>query len=85
MMGAGGRSGHPRYWCGGALVHCRAALTKAAKGRLCGALGVWRDGIGLFLDGYVLVPTGRKKPEPPDLQLIANIVIALRNPPPSSR
>ena len=24
----------------------------------CGArLGVWRDGIGLFLDGYVLVPT----------------------------
>ena len=48
----------------------------------CGArLGVWRDGIGLFLDGYVLVPTV-EKPEPPDLHLIANIVIALRNPPP---
>ena len=24
---------------------------KAANGRLCGALGVWGDGIGLFLDG----------------------------------
>ena len=55
-MGAGVRFLHPWYCCGGALVHCRAALTKAAKGRLCGALGVWWDGIGLFWDGYVLVP-----------------------------
>ena len=61
LMDAGGRPGRPRYCCGGALVHCRAALTKAAKGRLWGALGVWWGGIGLFLDGYVLADW-RKNP-----------------------
>ena len=38
----------------------RIAYQKAAKVRLGGALGVWWDGVGLFLDGYVPVPTGRK-------------------------
>ena len=66
LMGAGGRLGYPWYRCGGALVHCRAALTKAAKGRLWGALGVWGGGIGLFLHGSVLAATVHpaKKPDP---------------------
>ena len=44
----------------------RIAYQKAAKVRLWGALGVWWDGIGLFLDGYVLVTTVHpaRKPEP---------------------
>ena len=54
---AGVRLAYTWYCCGGALVHCRAALTKAATGRLCGALGVSWDGIGLFLYGSELVPT----------------------------
>ena len=74
---AGGRPGSPRYSCGGALVHCRAALTKAAKVRLGGALGVFSDGIGLFLDGYVLVPTGRENPSLQICNQLQNIVIAL--------